>query len=174
MQKGFVNFAFALFAALLLAGSVFAINTNSTVIDPNRAPVITGVGGPTSLNAGETGTWSVSAYDPDGTYLSYSVNWGDNLGQQQSGPSQSTSTATFQHTYSSAGTYTITFTVYDSAGASTQSTITTTVGGAAGSSLSISRVWQQDEPFEPVHMLYAEIKDGSGVANLNNVGVTSR
>ena len=132
MQKGIGNFAFALFAALLLVGSAFAASmTNSTTVAANRAPVITSVGGPTSLSAGTEGTWSVSAYDPDGNYLSYAVGWGDNLDQRQAGQSASTSTATFQHTYSTAGTYTITFTVTDSNGAQTQSTITTTVTGTS-------------------------------------------
>ena len=128
MQKGFVNFAFALFAALLLIGSVFAEGNGTMIL--NSPPVITGVGGPSSLNAGEAGTWSLSAYDPNGNYLSYSVNWGDGLGQAQQGMSNPTSTATFQHTYSAAGTYTITFTVTDDLGAQTQSSITTTVTGA--------------------------------------------
>ena len=136
MQKGFVNFAFAHFAALLLIGSVFAEGNGTMIL--NSPPVITGVGGPSSLNAGEAGTWSLSAYDPNGNYLSYSVNWSDGLGQAQAGQSPSTSTATFQHTYSSAGTYTITFTVTDSLGASTQSSITTTVLLAATSQADLS------------------------------------
>ena len=97
----------------------------------NQPPVITGTGGPTSLNVNQQGTWTISANDPDGTYLSYSINWGENNGATPSSPSTATtSTATFQHTYSSAGTYTIAFTVTDSAGASTQSTITVNIVGA--------------------------------------------
>jgi PKD repeat protein len=127
MAKGFVNFAFALFAALLLIGSVFA-SGNSTGVD-NRAPVITGVSGPTSLSTNQAGTWSVSATDPDGSYLIYYVNWGDTTDPSQADKASAIATATFQHTYSAAGTYTITITVSDSLGAYTQSTITTTVNG---------------------------------------------
>jgi len=131
MERNIGNVMFALFAVMLSMGAVFA-DANGTIA-ANSPPVITGVGGPTSINAGETGTWTVSAYDPDGNYISNSVSWGDNLGQAQQGQTESGSTATFQHTYSSAGTYTITFTVHDSAGASTQSSITTTVTGTAPS-----------------------------------------
>gem|GEM_PF-2320065 len=169
MERNIGNVIFALFAVMLSMGALFA-DTNGTII-ANSQPVITGMGGPTSINVGEAGTWSVSAYDPDGNYLYYSVNWGDSS-LSPSAPASAGSTATFQHTYSSAGTYTITFTVLDNQMGSTQSTITTTVGGSSNSGLQIVRVWQQDESFEPVHMLYAEIKDGSDVANLNNVKVT--
>ena len=53
MKEGFVNAAFALFAALLLMGNMFA--ANSTTTSANKAPVITSVGGPTSLSAGTAG-----------------------------------------------------------------------------------------------------------------------
>ena len=96
----------------------------------NLPPVITSVAGPALLNAGGTGTWKVSAYDPDGTYLAYGVTWGDGLDQKQAGQTQSGSLATFQHTYANAGTYTITFTATDSAGASTQSTLSVNVAGS--------------------------------------------
>ena len=91
----------------------------------NQPPVITSIGGPTSINSGQAGTWTISAYDPDGNSLTYDMNWGD------AGSHSPISAATFQHTYSSAGTYTITAKVTDSAGASTQSTITVNVASAA-------------------------------------------
>ena len=173
MERNIGNVIFALFAVMLSMGALFADSVNgSTVIIANSQPVITGVGGPTSLNVGETGTWSVSAYDPDGQYLIYYVNWGDTTDPSQADRASASATATFQHTYATAGTYTITITVMDSLGAYTQTSITTTVGGSSNNGLQIVRVWQQDESFEPVHMLYAEIKDGSDVANLNNVKVT--
>jgi len=134
MERNIGNVLFALFAVMLSMGALFADSVNgSSAIFENSPPVITGVGGPTSLNVGEAGTWTVSAYDPDGNYISNSVSWGDGLGQAQQGQSAASSTATFQHTYSAAGTYTITFTVTDSLGASTQSSITTTVTGTAPS-----------------------------------------
>jgi hypothetical protein len=120
MQKGFVNFAFALFAALLLSGGLFA--DNSTNI--NQAPVIDSMGGPSLLNISENGTWSIAAHDPDGNYLSYGVDWGDNLKQWQAQPS---SNATFQHAYTAAGAYAINFTVTDGNGSTTQATTTVNV-----------------------------------------------
>ncbi|MFA5929714.1 MAG: PKD domain-containing protein [Candidatus Micrarchaeia archaeon] len=99
----------------------------------NQPPVITSVGGPTSLNANQQGTWSVSAYDPDGTYLTYNVVWGDEALKGMQASTTFSSTATFQHTYTQAGTYTITFTVKDAQGAQTQSTITVSVGGSSSS-----------------------------------------
>ncbi|MEM2138022.1 MAG: PKD domain-containing protein [Candidatus Anstonellaceae archaeon] len=98
----------------------------------NRAPVISGVGGPTNINTGETGTWKVSAYDPEKGALTYSVKWGDESQLQVAKPElisgQGGQTATFQHTYYSAGTYTITFTVTDDKGQQAQSTLTVNVG----------------------------------------------
>ena len=41
------------------------------------APIINGLNAPTTLTVGQTGTWTVKAYDPDGTSLNYSVVWGD-------------------------------------------------------------------------------------------------
>ncbi len=132
MKEGLTTFAFALFAALLLVGNMFAASaTNSATASANKAPVITSVGGPTSISAGTAGTWTVSAYDPDSSYLSYGVDWGDGLGLEQAGQSQTDSIATFQHAYSSAGTYTITFTAKDAKGAQTQSSVTTTVTAAS-------------------------------------------
>ena len=133
MDRKFATVVFALLSVLLLAGGAFAAasNTAIAVASSNKAPVITGVGGPTSLSAGQAGTWAVSAYDPDGTYLSYSVNWGEGNDIAPSASDSAGSTATFQHTYYTTGTYTITFTVADSKGASTQSTVTVSVTGTS-------------------------------------------
>lgn len=48
----------------------------------NQPPVITGVSGPTSLKVNETGTWSVTANDPENGYLSYTIDWGDTASAQ--------------------------------------------------------------------------------------------
>ena len=96
----------------------------------NLAPVITGVSGPTDLAVNAVGKWSVSAYDPDGTYLSYSVDWGDvrALPMPMTGmPKKIQQTAEFSHQYSYAGVYTIVFRVTDSKGVETQARITTYV-----------------------------------------------
>ncbi|MFA5930466.1 MAG: PKD domain-containing protein [Candidatus Micrarchaeia archaeon] len=95
----------------------------------NLPPVIAGVSGSTILLANEQGTWNIGAFDPDGTYLSYSVQWGDKASYNSSALSsaQIGSAATLQHEYSQAGNYTITFTVTDSEGASAQATRKATV-----------------------------------------------
>jgi hypothetical protein len=91
----------------------------------NRAPTISSTGGPTTINVGQSGTWSISAYDPDGNYLSYKVTWGDE--NMKGTAPQVSSAATFTHTYSSAGAYTITYVVTDDKGATAQATLTVTV-----------------------------------------------
>jgi len=128
MQKGFMNFAFALFTALLLVGNVFAIIATPYPVIIQK-PVITSVEGPTSIAEGQAGTWSVTANDPNRNDLSYAVNWGDGKSLERAGQAESGSIARFLHTYSSAGTYTITFTVTNSQGVQAQTTITVNVQG---------------------------------------------
>ncbi|MFA6213908.1 MAG: PKD domain-containing protein [Candidatus Micrarchaeia archaeon] len=111
----------------ILAFVLLAMPTALFADGENLPPIVTGVGGPTTLNIGQAGTWSVTANDPDGAYLAYSINWGDGLEQSQAGQRESGSTATFQHTYAQAGAYIITFTVTDTGGASTQASVTTAV-----------------------------------------------
>ncbi len=96
----------------------------------NQPPVIHGVAGPTTLGAGETGTWVIKAYDPENGPLTYDVVWGDTFGsgyapQTANLPSQ---TATFTHSYSRAGTYNPTFIVTDSSGFSAKTSISVNVG----------------------------------------------
>lgn len=87
----------------------------------NSAPVISGVSGPTSLKPNQSGTWIVSASDPDRDTLSYSVTWhGDYYNEPQIGSS-------FTYTYSTAGTYTATFRVIDSRGGFASKTVTIVV-----------------------------------------------
>jgi hypothetical protein len=80
---------------------------------------ITGVSGPASLVAGTEGTWTINAALASTTgNVSYSVNWGDAglLSALTSSSVQTQSSATFTHTYESAGTYHPTFTVTDADG----------------------------------------------------------
>lgn len=109
-------------------------------------PVISGVSGPTSLQVGQQGTWTVNASDPNGGTLNYSVVWGDE-NQGGTGASSMTAapvsqTATFTHTYASvsscstggacskltSATYTPTFTVSNSSGQSAQTSVSVNVG----------------------------------------------
>jgi len=98
----------------------------------NLPPVINGVTAPTTLNVNQTGTWTVNASDPENGSLSYSVNWGDYNGGGYAGISSLAipfvQTSTFTHSYSLAGTYTVTFTVQDNAGQTAQTSSTVQVG----------------------------------------------
>ena len=98
----------------------------------NLPPVITSLGGPTDISVNQAGTWTIQAYDPDGDYLTYSVDWGDviyphvaTVDEKSETTSQS---ATFSHSYLNSGNYTITLKVTDDQGLSAKSTITVQVG----------------------------------------------
>lgn len=96
----------------------------------NKTPVINGVDAPTTLTVGQVGTWTVRASDPSNGTLSYSVNWGDvNTGLAMTSTESSPvfQNTTFTHSYSSVGTYTVTFTVRNSPGLSAQTSSTVVV-----------------------------------------------
>lgn len=103
--------------------------------DPaNKPPIISGISGPTSLGVNTQGTWSISASDPEGGTLSYQISWGDErgMGMNSTAPArESAQTSTFTHSYSAAGTYTVSIVVYDNAGQSAKSTTTVRVGDVA-------------------------------------------
>ncbi|MBI2474692.1 MAG: peptidoglycan-binding protein [Candidatus Taylorbacteria bacterium] len=110
-----------------MSDSYFTITSGTST---NLPPVIDGTSGPTILNVGQTGTWTVNARDPENGTLSYSVDWGDSVPRvyTTNGTVASPSvqqTSTFTHSYSSAGTYTVKFTVTDDKGlvANTSSTV---------------------------------------------------
>ncbi|MBI4136084.1 MAG: peptidoglycan-binding protein [Candidatus Vogelbacteria bacterium] len=107
--------------------SYFKIYDSTTT---NKPPSISGVSGPTTLEVGKSGTWSVTASDPENGSLSYSVVWGDEGGTTAGSPTGSIQqTATFTHTYSRAGTYYPTFTVTDNAGQSNSASLSVVVQG---------------------------------------------
>ncbi len=114
-----------------------------TIVDDsqtgNRPPVISGVSGPITLNVGQTGTWTINAYDPDppvgGGQLWYFVDWGDRQLIDYGGvnptnniPSDFRQTTTFTHSYAVAGVYTVKFLVRDTTNNQVQSTISVRVG----------------------------------------------
>ncbi len=109
-------------------------NQFSLVVPSSNNPVIYGVSGPQQLNINQQGTWSISASDSSGGSLSYSVDWGDTKVVCQSGymcanaimPSTQQS-ATFTHTYNSAGTFSPVFTVTNSSGQSAQTSLSVEV-----------------------------------------------
>lgn len=106
----------------------------------NYAPVINSIDAPSTLRAGETGTWTVRATDRSyGNYygnLTYSVDWGDTYNAPQNSyvgvPSTAsfTQNATFTHAYNNPGNYTVRFTVRNSSGQIAQSTVTVVVQGS--------------------------------------------
>ncbi|MBI2097897.1 MAG: PKD domain-containing protein [Candidatus Vogelbacteria bacterium] len=101
-------------------------------IPGNLPPTISGVSGPTTLNVGQAGTWTVQASDPENGPLSYSVIWGDEVTVAPMAGSPAASavqqTATFTHAYARAGTYYPRFKVTDNAGQSNSTSLSVVVG----------------------------------------------
>jgi hypothetical protein len=104
----------------------------------NRAPLISGIDGPTTLSVGSAGAWTVNASDPEGGALKYSVIWGDEgagsilsvlAGVQN--PTRSSSSK-LVHAYAAPGSFSFGVTVYDPAGntASGRFTVAITARGS--------------------------------------------
>jgi len=165
---------------------VFSINEGQDT-SINKLPVIFGVTGPTSLKAGEVGTWTVKAYDPENGPLSYSVVWGDEgvavssqnkyitpLPFQQQG--------TFTHSYSVAGVYFPKFTVTDDKGQSAWTSlsvmvvystiviVTPTSGGVYSydTTIPIEWIWKVDQAgATPVDIKYSDFSGYEKVIAIN-------
>lgn len=113
-------------------------------------PSITGISGPSSLQVGTTGTWTVTlnTQAPAGVNTSVSVNWGDsntayaNASAPQTFYGTGAQTLTFTHSYSNAGTYTVTFTASNQNGQQSVASATVVVGGTYGNT-SISYITPQ-------------------------------
>lgn len=116
-----------LFALLLAVPAAFALSSAEALL--NRVPVISGVSGPTSLQAGQTGTWTISAHDPEEGPLAYYVSWGDEPVADGGHQKIQSQTSAFTHIYYDPGAYTVRFEVIDRYGASAQSSITVNVQG---------------------------------------------
>ena len=115
-------------------GSAVFVSIISPSGGSNLPPVIHGISGPTVLRVGETGTWTMTASDPENGLLSYNVIWGDETkAEVQSGVPAPTrpgvQTATFTHSYARTGVYTPTFTVTDNVGFSARTSISVNVSG---------------------------------------------
>ena len=98
----------------------------------SSAPSISGLDAPTSLQVGQTGTWTVRAAAPSGTQLRYSVVWGDegwgaSTGSAQAAQANVQTSASFTHAYQNAGTYNPTFYVSNDYG-TVQTSASVTVG----------------------------------------------
>lgn len=136
MKKRYASFALtsALLVSMALAPMLsFAANT---------PPSTSGVSSPTVLHIGETGTWTVSASDRGNGPLTYSVNWGDQTGSPLvADATDFVQTATFTHSYASAGTYTVRFMVKDTDGLSNSASVTVhVIGTTPPTALQISNV----------------------------------
>lgn len=108
----------------------FTVTDTSTT---NQQLSITGLDAPASLSLGQSGTWTVRALSNGQGTLHYSVVWGDEStyadGRNIMAP-QNTSTqssATLNHSYQRAGTYTPVFTVTDDYGHSVSTSNTVVV-----------------------------------------------
>lgn len=101
-----------------------------------KPPVVSGLSGPTTLSVGETGTWRITASDPENQSLSYAVTWGDEHVYPAAMMDRAVSSAvfyqdtTFTHSYAAAGVYTITVVVTDASGQSAKTSTTVRVGAA--------------------------------------------
>lgn len=97
---------------------------------------ITNVSGPNTLSIGQTGTWRVTTNAQSNSYVSISVQWGDEMNYGYAMDAYAPQTVqqqnTFTHAYQRAGTYTITFTATDQYGQSNTSTASVQVGGGVG------------------------------------------
>ncbi len=102
-------------------------------VSENKPPVISGTTAPSILKIGETGTWTIKAYDPEGGSLSYSINWGDEASVTSDRKYITPSVlppyqqGTFTHVYNAAGVYYPKFTITDDKGQTVQTSLSVTV-----------------------------------------------
>jgi PKD repeat protein len=136
---------------------------NGTIVAPSEDQTI---------SEGGTVNFEGSATDADGDDMTYLWNFGDGI--------STTALVPGNHTYSDSGTYTVTFTVTDSNGASdpTPDTRTITVQGGGGETATLTAVQQQifsqscafsgchggSSPAEGM-----DLRSGSAYANIVNV-----
>ena len=85
---------------------------------PNLPPTITKVEGPSSIEAGTAGTWTIYASDPEGLKINYGIYWGENHNGENEGDNfaygymdetreNAGTSASFSHTYAKTGMYKI-------------------------------------------------------------------
>ncbi len=117
----------------LCGGSGTGTGTNSL------APVISNLSAPTTLQTNQTGTWSLTATDPQNSQITYYVSWGDEYSLPypvSSAAVPSTNAydqrASFTHAYSAAGTYSITIRARNNMGYESQTTTTVYVTNGGG------------------------------------------
>lgn len=105
-------------------------------------PTITSLNGPTTLQTGVQGTWTLIVNNPSNAYLTTSISWGDagTYGATVAAPQTfyGNNTLTFTHTYSASGTYIITVTVSNGNGQSNTTTATVNISNTASSNLNLN------------------------------------
>ncbi len=111
------------------------------------APTITSVTGPTTLTVNTQGTWTIMLGNNQlNSYVTTSVNWGDqnvfgtSLSPVQTTYAQGNQTLTFTHTYTTPGTYTITFTVNNLNGLQNSTTATVVVSSSGTGNVVLSSI----------------------------------
>lgn len=95
----------------------------------NKAPVITGIEGPTTVGLNQFGSWQVRAIDPEGGTLTYNITWGDEgvediLKVLAGIDGAFTSASVVSHSYAKTGTFTMQVRVKDGAGATAAGALT--------------------------------------------------
>ncbi len=100
----------------------FTNSSQAIEVVADRAPVVTFTASPTTGPTGSTVTLTISASDPDGTISQIQVAWGDGTVDYLLG-----NVGTDIHSYSLAGSYTVTVTVTDDAGLTGSSQATNTI-----------------------------------------------
>ncbi len=141
---------------------------------PPNGTIVAPVGNP-SISEGGTVSFEGMAEDPDGDAMTYLWNFGDGI--------TSTALVPGNHTYTDSGTYTVTFTVTDSNGASdpTPDTRIVTVQGG-GETATFSAVQQQiftpSCAFSGCHGSFPQegmdLRSGAAYANIVNVRSNQR
>ncbi len=101
----------------------------------NQPLTISGVNGPQSLNVNQIGSWTVTVFGSSGGNLTYTIDWGDRPAYPPYGGNNSSTlsfqqNAIFTHTYTQAGTYRPVFTVTNSSGQNTSSSLSVVVSGS--------------------------------------------
>jgi hypothetical protein len=126
----------------------------------NRPPngTITAPTGDVTISEDESVVFGASAEDPDGDDMTYLWNFGDGI--------TSTDLSPGAHTYTDSGTYTVTFTVTDSNGASDPSPDTRTITVESGGS-TVTFTAIQNEIFTPSCALSGCHNSGSQASGLD-------
>ncbi len=114
------------YAALEQLASGTSATGTAVASRPNRAPTIFGIDGPSELEVGMRGVFTVLADDADDDRLLYDMTWGESTPLDAlyalAGLEPSSPYSVFSHTYGTAGLYTLTATVRDSRGGTTKTT----------------------------------------------------